>query len=428
MMTDSILDASGQPQRVKDFFLARQPILNRDQSLVAYELLFRCAATDSANVTDDLAATATVIAHASELGLEYVTGDSLAFVNVDATVLMSDFVSLLPTHKVVLEILETVHVTPQLIQRVAELAEAGFSFALDDVVADSDEVQKLLPLVKIIKIDVMDMALETLMRLASRFRQAGKILLAEKVETLEQFQDCLNLGFDYFQGYYFARPGILSGKKLSPSQLTIMQLMALIMTDADTREIELCIKQDVSLGLTLLRLVNTPAFGTSRRIDSLGQALVLLGRRQLQRWLQILLYADRGKGRGFMPPLLTLATTRGKLMELMAEKIRPGQSGVADIAFTVGIMSLMDTLFGTPMEKILQQIAVADSVSDALLQRKGLYGDMLKLAEYIERVEETGSSAVADAAQAAIVDRRSVSTRTGGVRMERRRFARDGVA
>ena len=383
-----MLDFSDQTQRAKEFFLARQPILDREQSLVAYELLFRDAASGPAEVGDDLAATAAVIAHASELGMENVIGESLGFVNADATVLMSDFVNFLPADQVVLEVLETVKVTPQLVQRVAELVEAGFVFALDDVVADSEHVQKLLPLVKIIKIDVMGMAPETLFRLATRFSQAGKTLLAEKVETQEQFQHCLELGFHYFQGYYFARPGILSGKKLLPSQLTIMQLMSLIMTDAETRAIETCIKQDVSLGLTLLRLVNTPAFGLSQRIDSLGQALVLLGRRQLQRWLQILLYADPGRARTFTSPLLALAATRGKLLELIAENIHPGERGVADTAFTVGIMSLMDALFGSSMDKILQQISVAEAVSAALLDRSGLYGDMLKLAEYIERIED----------------------------------------
>lgn len=386
-----MFDSVEQTQRLKDFFLARQPILNREQSLVAYELLFRSAAVGSADVSDDLAATAAVIAHASELGMENVIGNALGFVNTDATVLMSDFISFLPSEKVVLEILETVKVTAQLIQRVTELADAGFAFALDDVVADSDDVQKLLPMVKIIKIDLLNMDQGTLVRLAHRFKQAGKTLLAEKVETIEQFQQCLDLGFDYFQGYYFARPRILSGKKLSPSQLTIVRLMALIMTDADTPEIELCIKQDVSLGLTLLRLVNTPAFGLAQRINSLKQALVLLGRRQLQRWLQILLYADPGRRRGFLSPLLILATTRGKLLELIAEKIYPGRRHVADVAFTVGIMSLMDALFGAPMEKILGQISVVEAVSDALLERKGLYGDMLMLAEYLEHIEESGA-------------------------------------
>ncbi|RBA25643.1 EAL and HDOD domain-containing protein [Herminiimonas fonticola] len=376
--------------RVKEFFLARQPILNSDQTLVAYELLFRRASTGPANVIDDLAATASVIAHASELGIANVIGASLGFFNVDAAVLMCDFVNFLPCDKVVLEILETVDVTPELVARVAELAGQGFTFALDDVISHSESLQKLLPLVKIIKIDITGMSKDDMAKLVGHFNKAGKLLLAEKVETIEQFTDCMDLGFHYFQGYYFARPVILSGKKLAPSQLAIMQLLSLIVADADTAEIETAIKKDASLVLTLLRLTNTPAMGITQRIDSLGQALTVLGRRQLQRWLQIILYAEHHKGSHFSSPLLQLATTRGKLLELIAETLKPGDRAMADTAFTVGIMSLMDTLFGLSMNDILAQVAVVDDVSDALLYRRGFYGDLLKLAEYIERIEKTG--------------------------------------
>jgi EAL and modified HD-GYP domain-containing signal transduction protein len=378
-----------QVLRLNEFFLARQPILNRDQSLAAYELLFRGAALGGANVTDDLSATAAVIAHASELGLTNVIGNTLGFVNVDAAVLMSDFVSFLPSNHVVLEILETVKVTNTIVDRVAELARAGYTFALDDVIADSPDLQRLMPWVSIIKIDITGMEREDLSRLSAQFGGNKKKLLAEKVETIEQFNICLDLDFHYFQGYYFAKPVVMSGKKLSPSQLAIVRLMAQIVSDADTADIERSIKQDAALGLMLLRLVNTPAIGAGQRIDSLGQALIVLGRRQLQRWLQILLYAEPGKKTAHsLSPLLLLATTRGKLLELIAQKLHPGNRNIADIAFTVGIMSLMDTLFGSPMEKILEQIAVVDEVSNALLYRNGLYGDMLKLAEYMERLEE----------------------------------------
>jgi EAL and modified HD-GYP domain-containing signal transduction protein len=377
-------------QRAKEFFLGRQPILNRDQSLAAYELLFRTAAAGPANVTDDLYATASVIAHASELGMENVIGASRGYVNVDAAVLMSDIIQFLPKERVVLEILETVKATDRVLERVAALAQAGYIFALDDVTSDSVDVKKLLPLVDIVKIDITDMKQSELFRLSSQFKVANKKLVAEKVENLAQFQNCLDLGFDYFQGYYFAKPDVLSGKKLSPSQMAIMQLLMQIVAEADTTEIERSIKQDASLSFTLLRLVNTPAAGVTQRIDSVGQALMVLGRRRLQHWLQILLYAQPGKANSATAPLLTLATTRGKLLELMVEKLEPGNRTMADIAFTVGIMSLMDTLFGLPMEKILEQIKVADDVSKALLFRKGIFGDMLKLVEYIENVEEAG--------------------------------------
>jgi EAL and modified HD-GYP domain-containing signal transduction protein len=383
-------DVSLHMQRAKEFFLGRQPILNRDQSLAAYELLFRTAAAGPANVTDDLYATASVIAHASELGMENVIGASRGYVNVDAAVLMSDIIQFLPKERVVLEILETVKATDRVLERVAALTHAGYIFALDDVTSDSADVRKLLPLIDIVKIDITDMKQSELFRLSSQFKAANKKLVAEKVENLAQFQNCLDLGFDYFQGYYFAKPDVLTGKKLSPSQMAIMQLLTQIVAEADTAEIERSIKQDASLSFTLLRLVNTPAAGVAQRIDSVGQALMVLGRRRLQHWLQILLYAQPGKTNSATTPLLTLATTRGKLLELMAEKLEPGNRTMADIAFTAGIMSLMDTLFGLPMEKILEQIKVAEDVRKALLFRKGVFGDMLKLVEYIENVEEAG--------------------------------------
>lgn len=393
-MLDLALNSSEESHRARDFFLARQPILNRDQRLVAYELLFRSAAAGPANVVDDLAATASVIAHASELGMENVIGSSLGYVNIDATVLMSDFVQFLPHDKVVLEILETVKVNDQIIGRVTELVKMGYTFALDDVVAESADVQKLLPLVDIIKLDITDMKQADLFRLSSQFKRANKRLLAEKVETIQQFQHCLDLGFDYFQGYYFAKPVVLTGKKLSPSQLAVMQLILQLAAEADNAEIERSVKRDASLSLTLLRMVNTPAAGVSQRIDSIGQALLVLGRRHLQRWLQILLYAEPGKAGSSTSPLLMLATTRGRLLELMAQKLTPDDRTKADIAFTVGIMSLMDTLFGLPMEKTLEKISVADEVRQALLSRSGMYGDMLKLVECIEHINESGSQVV----------------------------------
>lgn len=384
---DLSLENSAPLHRARDFFLARQPILDRNQELFAYELLFRAAAAGPANVTNDLSATASVIAHAAELGMGNVIGNSLGFINVDAAVLMSDFIHFLPKHKVVLEILETVKVTDRLVERVQELAGAGFTFALDDVVADSPNVQKLLPHAAIIKIDISEVGEGRLSSLSRKFRLAGKKLLAEKVETIEQLRQCIELGFDYFQGYYFAKPTILAGKKLTPSQIAIMRLMTQLASDAELAAIERSIKEDASLGLSLLRLVNAPSAGVPERIGSLAQALKMVGRQQIQRWLQILLYAESDKSRPAASPLLALATTRGRLLELMAETIRPGDRRVAGTAFTVGILSLMDALFGLPMEEILRQLSVADEVRDALLSRSGLYGDMLRLVECIEKID-----------------------------------------
>jgi EAL and modified HD-GYP domain-containing signal transduction protein len=381
-------DSASKNLRVREFYLGRQPLLDRNQALFGYELLFRNAPIGPANVTSDLGATASVIAHAAQLGMEKVIGDALGFVNVDADTIMSDIWGFLPKEKVILEITENMEASPPVLSRMAELVTQGFRFALDDVTAETAQVQSLLPLIEYVKMNMRNADLPTLMKLAPRFKQDGKKLVAEKVETRDEFKSCLDLGFDFFQGYYFAKPIIMSGKKLSPSQLALMELMTLVTSDADNADIERAIKKDVSLALNLLRLVNTPAVGARQRIDSLSQAVTILGRRQLQRWLQIMLYAEPAKRGHSMTPLLMLATTRGRLLELLAHKLRPKHQHVSDIAFTVGIMSLMDTLFGLPMEEILTQIPVIDEVADALMYRQGFFGELLQLAECLEQVEE----------------------------------------
>ena len=372
---------------VRDFYLARQPILDRQQGLFGYEMLFRSTAAGPANINTDIAATASVIAHAAHLGLERVIGDALGFIHVDAEVIMSDIFAFMPRERVVLEIMDSLPVTPPLLARIAELMGHGFRFALGDVVNASDDVAQLLPLVDFIKLDLRDIAPDALSPLVARFRQSGKKLLAEKVETRADFELCEQLGFEYFQGFYFALPAIIRGRKLSPSQLAVIELMSLVTSDADNIEIERAVKRDVTLGLNLLRLVNSAAIGARYRIDSLSQAVNVLGRRQLQRWLQIMLYAEPARHGNAVTPLLSLATTRGRMLELLAQRLRPDQRSVADVAFTVGIMSLMDSLFGMDMEEILAQIPVIDEVSDALLARGGFFGELLHLAECIERID-----------------------------------------
>jgi len=371
-----------------EFFLARQPILGRDQHMVAFELLFRAAGEhEDARLTDGAAATAAVISHAWQLGLEQVVGERLAFINVDADVLMSDFVRFLPPRKVILEILETVKPTEPLLARVAELKELGFKFALDDVVDHTEEVDKLLGLVDVIKIDLKGVERQALPGLIASLRATNKKLLAEKVETVEEFSLCMELGFDYFQGYYFARPVILSGRKITPSELVILRLVELLDAGADDVIIETAVKRDALTSLNLLRLVNSRAASSGGRIESVSEAITKLGRKQLRRWLQILLYATPGSPVELHSPLLQLATTRGKLLELMSLQVYRDDVVRAERAFTVGIMSLADALFSIPMGDILDNVELADDVRAALLYREGTFGVMLGLVERLEKAD-----------------------------------------
>ncbi len=386
-MNDTAAPSAVKDFAVRDFYLGRQPILDRNQALFGYELLFRSAPGGAADFDTGLSATAAVIAHAGQLGLDKAIGDAQGFINVDAAVILSDIFAFLPRERTVLEVASTVEASAPLLARMADLADHGFRFALDGVGAIGPHAGQLLPLADFVKFDMRAVPASALQQLAPRLARGGRKLIAEKVETRAQFEHCRELGFDYFQGFYFAKPLVISGRKLTPSQLAVMELMKLVSSDAENIEIERAVKRDVTLALNLLRLVNTPAVGMRQKIDSVSQALLVLGRRQLQRWLQIMLYADPGQRGHSASPLLMLATTRGRLLELLARRLRPSQRNIADIAFTVGIMSLMDALFGIPMTEIVGQIPVIDEVAVALTHRSGFFGELLKLAESIEQME-----------------------------------------
>ena len=402
-MTDPLTqEHADHPLRVRDFYLGRQPVLDRNQALFGYELLFRSTPLGQANIgkatpaalAPGLNATAAVIAHAAQLGLARAIGDAHCFLNVDADVLGSDIYAFLPRERTVLEISAAVSPDDAVLARLAELAGHGFQFALDGIgsgIAGQDDparLQKLLPLARFVKLDLRTTPQPALAALVARLHGMHKIVVADKVETRDEYQACLDLGVDYFQGYYFARPSVLGGRKLSPSQAAVLELMKLVTSDVDNADIERAVKRDVTVAMNLLRLVNTPAVGAGKRIDSVSQALVVLGRRQLQRWLQIMLYAEPGTQGHNQTPLLMLATTRGRLMELLAQRLRPGQRYLAEIAFTVGIMSLMDALFCVPMADLVEQIPVSEEVSQALLGRTGFFGELLRLAESIEQMED----------------------------------------
>ena len=371
-------------QNADQLFLGRQAILDREQRLFAYELLFRNGTRNSAEVTDGVQATATVIVNAfAELGVEAALGSYRGFINVDEEFLFSDMLELLPRQSVVLEILETVPPSPAVVERCKALKAAGFTLALDDVIQLEPRFAELLALVDIVKVDIQPLSRVQLMQLTMKLKPIGKQLLAEKVDSREQMEQCLKLGFSLFQGYYFAKPTIIAGKKLDHSQLSLMKLMGLLLGDAATAELELALKPEPGLTVNLLRMTNSVGSGTTEKITSLGHAITVLGRRQLQRWLQLLVFSAGDKNT-VSNPLLMLAATRGRLMELLAAELRPNDSVLADQAFMAGIMSLMPALIGQPIADIVNPLGLASHVREALFEGTGQLGDMLRLAESSE--------------------------------------------
>ncbi|MBD3812248.1 MAG: EAL domain-containing protein [Betaproteobacteria bacterium] len=369
----------------QNIFLARQPILDRNQRIVAYELLFRAGNTSGAAVTDDMQATASVIHHAfSEMGVQTVLGSQLGFINVSADMLLSDMIELLPRAQVVLELLETIRVDDAIIERCRALKQLGFTLALDDFIFD-ESYRPLLPLVDIIKVDLLLHDQDQLRVIVNQLKQWPVRLLAEKVDSAEQAAYCHSLGFDLFQGYYFARPLVLSAKRADSSQMALIQLLGLVLSDADTAQIEQIFKQHPNLTYNLMRLVNSVASGVHRSITSVSQAILVLGRKQLQRWLQLLMFTLQS-GPAYPSPLLLLAATRGKMMEVLALK-QQRNADYCDEAFMAGILSLIESLIDKPLIDIVHELNLGERLAAGLLRREGEMGVLLQLVESVEHLD-----------------------------------------
>lgn len=381
---------------MEGFFLGRQPILDRNQNLVAFELLFRREETDkSAAITDDLSASANVIINAyCQLGIQNVLGKLRGFVNANPELVMSDIISLLPTKHVVLEIRETETITAEFLARCSELKQKGYQFALDNIVEINDKIEKLLPIVSVVKVNVLAIEKPQLTKLVAELNRWPVLLLALKVENREQEALCRQLGFQMFQGYYFAKPEVMAVKRADPGKLALLKLLTLAMGDSDVEELEKEFKHQPGLSYNLMRMVNSVANGLPQKINSIKHAIMILGRQQLQRWIQLLLYtADQADG-GASNALMQTAAARGKLMELIAIAERPHDKNHHERAFMVGILSLLDTLLGMDMQQIIDKLGIPEDMSQALLTRDGRLGQELKLVEANEKGEVTAIQSI----------------------------------
>ncbi|HEX8884344.1 MAG TPA: EAL domain-containing protein [Noviherbaspirillum sp.] len=385
MMTE--LAQATRQEAAEDIYLGRQPIVDRAQQLHGFELLFRNSLQNRAVVVNDAAATSSVIVHTlSEFGIDSVLGGGTGFINCDTGFLMSDVISLLPPDKVVLEILESTVCDTDVQRRCLELKALGFRLALDDFQGATDSNRALLPMMDMIKVDISGLSGDELERVSRDVRMLNATRLAEKVETLDQFKHCRDLGYHLFQGYHFAYPEMVSGRRLSSSHAALLRLVAMLQQDADIRQIENVFKEHPALAVNLLRLANSAAMGQRQPLRSVANAIVVLGRRQLQRWLLLLMLASADAGQSGASALLHLAATRGKLMELLMQAEQPA---LADSAFVTGIVSVMDALLGQPLRQVVDSLGLADDIRAALLERSGPIGQLLRLAQALESDDDS---------------------------------------
>ncbi|MER0203125.1 MAG: HDOD domain-containing protein [Nitrosomonas sp.] len=371
-----------------EVYLGRLPILDNKQNLVAYELLFRSDQHNVVTITDNSAASANVIIDTyGQLGIENVIGKRRGFIKVDDKLLLNDTICMLPKKHVVLEILRSVDINDEIIQRCSFLKQKGYQLALSNVTHLDARFDRIMPLINVVKINITALNQQDLLSLVKRLRRWPVLLLAEKVESQEIARNCIALNFQMLQGFYFAKPEIISGKRIDPSKLSLLKLLLLVVRESEVGEIENELKYQPGLSYNLLRMVNSAANGLPSTINSIKRAIMILGRKQLQRWVQILLYAAKQRDGSTSDALMQTATVRGKLLESIAIADRPHDKNHQDRAFMVGVLSLLDTLLGIEMSELVSTLSIQKDMSEALLKRRGSLGYQLALIEAYEKGE-----------------------------------------
>ncbi|MGB0909969.1 MAG: EAL and HDOD domain-containing protein [Nitrospirales bacterium] len=362
--------------------VGRQPIYGSEVDVFAYELLYRGGDSNAANFADGDSATANVMLNTMlEIGLEQIVGSQLAFINMTSNLILGRLCETLPKEQVVLEVLENVEPTDEIVEALTNLSKQGYTIALDDFIYH-ESLQPLVAIANIVKVDVMALSHEEIEEHVRWLRQYPVKLLAEKVETHEDFEFCKRLGFEYFQGYFFCKPNVISGTRVPANRIAILMLLAKLQEqDVEIPKLEKEIKTDVSLSYKLLRYVNSAACGLPRTVDSIGQAACLVGLDKLRMWVTLMSLASMEE-KPF--ELLVTATVRGHMCEQLGTVLN---CEPIEQCFTVGLFSVLDGFFDCELAEVLESLPLSLDVRNALLDRTGLLGEILECVVAFEQGE-----------------------------------------
>jgi c-di-GMP-related signal transduction protein len=342
-------------------FVARQPILTADEKVFGYELLFRDGVEDFFSASDADAASRSALNTSVLLGLDVLCDGRRAFVNCTRDVLLKDYITLLPSGQTVVEILETVPPDDLVVAACRRLKEAGYMIALDDF-GINDHRESLTDLADIIKVDLRATSEADASAMVKRYGPWRCRMLAEKVETREEFIATKKAGFLYFQGYFFRRPETLTAHEIPANRLNYLRMLkAVSQPELDVREIENLVKSEASLCYRLLRYLNSAAFGFGSEIHSVRHALSILGEREVRRWIRLV--ASLGAGQNKPTDLVLTALVRARFCELLSPLIQHGDSDL----FLMGMLSMVDTLLEIPMRQVLDNVPVDQECKAVLL-------------------------------------------------------------
>jgi c-di-GMP-related signal transduction protein len=342
-------------------FIARQPILAADEKVFGYELLFRDGVEDFFRHSDADAASRSTLNTSMLLGLDVLCDGHRAFINCTRDILLKDYITLLPSTQTVVEILESVPADDLVVAACRRLKEAGYMVALDDF-AVNDPREPLTDLADIIKVDLRNTSAADAAAMVKRYGPWRCRMLAEKVETREEFVTAKKAGFLYFQGYFFQRPETLTAHEIPANRMNYLRMLTEVSKpELDVRAIENVVKGEASLCYRLLRYLNSAAFGFSNEIHSVRHALAILGEREVRRWIRLVATLGAGQSKG--SALVLSALVRARFCELLSPKIPHGDSDL----FLMGLLSLMDTILEIPMHQVLDAVPIDQETKSVLL-------------------------------------------------------------
>ena len=367
-----------------EHFIARQPIFDTKGRVYAYELLFRSGLHNYFDCDDQDHAAASVIANSNLLfNLDEMTGGTKAFINCTRTVLLEDLMTTLPRQQAVVEVLEDVEPDEAIITACQRLKKQGYILALDDFVYHKN-FEPLLELADIIKVDFLLSDVEEQERLAKTMIPRGIKMLAEKVETHEVYEHAKNMGYQLFQGYFFAKPVIISRKDIPTNKVQFLRILKDIHAqEVDFKKLALTIQSEVSLSYKLLKLINSAAFALRHKVTSILQALSLLGLREIRSWVSLLSIASMADDKP--AELVVSSLIRARLCEQLAQPCKMGDRQ-SDM-FLMGLFSLLDVIMSRPIDEILHEITVEEDVMGALTSEPGTLRSILDLVIATEKGE-----------------------------------------
>ena len=366
-----------------NIFVARQPIFDRQQRIYGYELLYRTGMENFFNAVNFDDATLAVIRNAMlVLGSESLSGGNKVFVNFTKSLLLSEVPAFLPKNNSVIEILEDVEVDEELLTACRELRNQGYQLALDDFTWEGNEKNPLTEIVHFIKVDFQNTPPHDRKAIAEFFSQKGVELLAEKTETRREFQEALAMGYSHFQGYFFSKPEIISGKDIPGYKLHYLRILQEVCQEQlDFQNLQEILEQDPPLCLKILTYLNSAFFGLRYEITSIGHALALLGEKEIRKWASLAILVHLGQDQP--TELMRLSILRAKFCESLAPKF--GLSSHESKLFLMGLLSFMDVFWERPLEEILEYIPLAKEIKQALLGQENIYSRVLDLVVHYEK-------------------------------------------